>query len=145
MIPDLDEEHLRTIRAEVAAGMPSKAALARWLVAWKRPQIRLDTRYTGKWLTYRSRSQIDQVWQAVAGAVERGELGTLAKVSTTTSNVHAHSRAHVICVYNSDHRDLADMSRVLLSLRHVGIGERLSYKEDAATLAGVLRPGGKPL
>lgn len=85
------------------------------------------------------------MWATIARAVERGQLGPHAKVSTTRPNPHANSDKHVICVYTSDYRDRKDVTRVLRMLRALGIEERLFYKEDAATVAGNYRRGSASL
>jgi hypothetical protein len=42
----------------------------------------------------------------------------------------------VIVVYTADWQDHDDVRRVLRELRRLGFGGRLSYKTDAATIAG---------
>ncbi len=54
------------------------------------------------------------------------------------------SRAHpayCICVYAHDAEDNAEVLRLLLALRGIGLRASLSFKTDAASRAGVYREG----
>jgi hypothetical protein len=88
---------------------------------------------------------VDEAWTRIARATQEGRLGIAAKVSTALNNAespHSEGRAiHVICVYTADCRDVEDVMRALLGLRALGFTQRLSYKEDGATFAGIYGPG----
>lgn len=88
----------------------------------------------GKWLIFALGCEIEAVWGRVRLAVERGNLGGLAKVSTAAWPDPQGDL--VICVYTRDAEDLADVRRVLRELRDAGIWEgRLVYKRAAETAA----------
>lgn len=90
----------------------------------------------GKWMPFTAPERVHEVWAAIVEATEAGRLGIKAKVATD----HQPGKDVLICVYSKDHRDRRDVARVLGELRAMGIHQRLSYKEDAATSA--LRYGG---
>jgi hypothetical protein len=103
------------------------------------------TDWVGKWLLYLPREQVDAGWAKIADAVAAGRLGVSAKVADRAIAKHGSRRGreilHVCCVYTADCRDTADVARVLGVLRELGFAQRLSYKEDAATLTGVYGQG----
>ncbi|PSK96246.1 uncharacterized protein DUF1917 [Murinocardiopsis flavida] len=86
---------------------------------------------TGKWMLFPDVEWVRGVWADVVAATEEGRLGYAAKVATD----HKPGKGVLICVYTKDWRDQRDVARVLAELRAMGTGQRLSYKEDAATLA----------
>jgi len=87
----------------------------------------------GKWLIYRSDSEIDTVWKTIAKSTINGELGTSAKVSTARKN----SKRHVMCVYTANYLDLDDVTRVREKLRRIGFAEKLCYKPDIYTYLNI--------
>lgn len=124
---------------------PSSNRTDDWIYAEgpARPQ-NLGT-FVGKWMPRVGAADVDDVWAKVAEATRAGELGISAKVSTALNNPSnprgAGPRTHVICVYTRDCRDLRDVGRVLAGLRRLGLGARMSYKEDGATYAGIYGRG----
>lgn len=48
-----------------------------------------------------------------------------------------------MCVYTRDYRDHTNVAQVLAGLRALGFGDRLTYKEDAATEAMHYRSRGQ--
>ena len=84
---------------------------------------------TGKWLVFRPREQIDDVWMIIKEKTRNGELGIAAKVSTLFQG----KDRHVICVYTENYFDKEDVFRVRESLRNLGIEETLYYKPDIYT------------
>ncbi|MFF5265427.1 putative phosphothreonine lyase domain-containing protein [Actinomadura viridis] len=93
--------------------------------------------FTGKWMPFPGPGEVKAVWAQIVEATEAGRLGWAAKVDNQSPRP---GRNVLICVYTKDHRDIQDLTRVLGELRAMGIDQRLSYKEDAATSA--LRYGG---
>lgn len=87
----------------------------------------------GKWLIYRSNSEIDDVWKIIARATFDGGLGRSAKVSTAMQK----NRRHVICVYTENYLDLENVMRVREKLRLLGFTDRLCYKPDIYTYLGI--------
>src|SRR5262249_7082987 len=89
----------------------------------------------GKWCIFRTRDQIDQAWLVIREAVESGRL-PLAKVSTCLTSP-SHGDRHVICIYNDDWRNDADIAGTREVLRDLGFLEELGYKRDVETIRGV--------
>ncbi len=91
----------------------------------------------GKWLIFASRGAVDALWRKIRHAVEAGQLGSSAKVSTARRNLNATDPSkHVICVYTYDSDDLEDVRRVRQALRQLGVRRPIPYKTDEATEAG---------
>ncbi len=88
----------------------------------------------GKWLVFKHKSKIDETWEIVRQAVASGELGaTGAKVSTMKPNPNASNPdIKVICVYTISN-DVDEVGLKLIQL----VRQRISYKTDEATLAGI--------
>jgi hypothetical protein len=76
---------------------------------------------------------IDDPWFTIAKAVVAGKLGFAAKVSTKETI----GKSHVVCIYNDDFTDDADVTRVEKGLRDVGIHSELQYKPDIYTVCGI--------
>ena len=95
----------------------------------------------GKWLVFKHKSVIDKTWATVSKAVASGELGpgcTGAKVSTMMENPLAWSSdMKVICVYTT----AEDVDPVGLKLIQL-VRQKIRYKTDEATLAGVYAVNG---
>src|SRR5215471_17725527 len=125
----------------VAVEPPSRNRSGVWLhVDGPRPR-EAGGRFIGKWMLRLPSDLVDEVWAKVAAATQRGDLGISAKVSTLVNNeMNPHSegpQTHVMFVYTADCRDADDVVRVLSALRVLGFSQRLSYKEDGATLANI--------
>ena len=96
----------------------------------QRTRIRL-----GKWLVYRSRSEIDKAWKLIAKSVFDKALGSSAKVSTAAEA--SSERRHVICVYTRNYLNLEDVGRVRRLLGDMGFTEPLCYKPDIYTYLNI--------
>lgn len=92
------------------------------------------TSWTGKWLLYLPPREVDQQWDWVRWGTLGGDraLGYSAKVADYT-NLSPRDGTHTCCVYTVDCRDIDDVRRVLMNLRHLGFTRKLFYKDDAAT------------
>ena len=94
---------------------------------------------SGKWMLFPSANDVDRVWKLIAQDTADGELGHAAKVATDDGTGNRDSR--LICVYNEDYGDKAEVKRVLQRLDDIGlvkgkgIGEQrgIYYKADAYT------------
>jgi hypothetical protein len=84
-------------------------------------------------LSFRLSEHIDDLWFTVAKAVVAGRLGLAAKVSSKNPT----EKTHVICVYNEDFTDEADVKRIEKGLRELGIHIKMSYKADIFTTLGI--------
>lgn len=89
----------------------------------------------GKWLMFVEKLMVDQTWQKIAKAVGEGRLGCSAMV-TPCSELGPDGRA-LICVYVSDFTDRADVRRVLVGLKKLGLFVQNGFKADALTSAGL--------
>ena len=77
----------------------------------------------------------------ITAALNAGDLGDRAKVSTARPNPNAADPTRqVICVYTGD--DEADVWRVRDGLRRRGIVEPLGWKPDQATRDGLYQVRG---
>lgn len=92
------------------------------------------TERNGKWLIWLSPEKIDPYWLDIKHAIEQGQLGSTAKVSTAFARTR---NLHVICVYTYDWTDEADVMRVREQLRVLGIQRPIIYKTDEDTKAGL--------
>lgn len=90
---------------------------------------KVNAGFTGKWMPFTAPERVEPVWAAIVEATEAGRLGWKSKVATD----HKPGKDVLICVYTKDWRDRRDVARLLSELRAMGIDQRLSYKEDAAT------------
>jgi hypothetical protein len=96
----------------------------------------------GKWLVFVPSAEVDSWWSKVRSAVEAGQLGPVAKVSTAYDNaLSVSAKLRVVCAYTADWEDEADVRRVLAGLRELGVNWRLTYKTNEATRAGRYGPG----
>lgn len=122
---------------------PSKARAA-WLYAEPPTKPPYHATLVGKWQLFIPRTAIDEVWADLASAVERGELGISAKVSTAQPNPNAHDpNTHVAILYAADWRDLDDLRQMLRRIRDAGIAQHVYFKRDRETLASQYSSRGK--
>jgi hypothetical protein len=118
--------------------LPSRAKHDYWIYAYRQKgNYPAHTHRAGKWLIFVPIESVDEVWEKIRLAVEHGELGQSAKVSTARPNAIAPNRSRrVICVYTYDSDDAADVRRIRAALRALGIRHRIPYKTDKATEDG---------
>jgi len=89
------------------------------------------------------RNGVDAVWATIKEATEAGRLGGSAKVATAKPNPYATDpNTKVICVYTYDWTDEADVRRIRVELRALGITQKIPYKADADTLRDKYRVTG---
>jgi len=113
-----------------------------WIYAVSLPSSDRDHTRSGKWLLYTPVKDHDVVWEKIRIATESGSLGDSAKAATSRpSGFQASQRVLVTCVYTHDFEDLDDVRRVLVALRELGFGGRLSYKTDDDTRKGTYGRG----
>lgn len=93
---------------------------------------------SGKWCILSTPDAVDGAWLTVAALVAKGVL-LAAKVSTHLAVASGGYEQHVICVYTRDWRDEKEALRARHVLRGVGFDERMGYKRDSDTQAGVER------
>jgi hypothetical protein len=117
---------------------PSQVTDQPWL--WAQPDsqpVEPDPERVGKWMVFPPVHLVDVEWRAVRQATETGRLGIEAKVATAYPHARARSRdERPIMVYTQDWRNRADVERVLVLLREIGITGKAFYKRDADTQAG---------
>jgi Domain of unknown function (DUF1917) len=128
-------------------GNPTEISDHAWIYALRKEgSYPAKTERSGKWLIFLGASTIDRYWQKVKAAVEQGQLGEQAKVSTRSQasmppEVRRKKEARgdtrfVICVYTYDYEDKDDVMRIRQVLKDLGIARPIRYKADAATRAG---------
>ncbi|HEC40966.1 hypothetical protein LCGC14_0871550 [marine sediment metagenome] len=92
---------------------------------------------TGKWLCFVSRKRVDEMWNKIKQATEKGLLGIESKVSTAKPKnvkIRHEKDTHVICIYTYDWTDKKDVKRVRNELRKLGVINRIPYKTDEDTI-----------
>ncbi|KAK7414145.1 hypothetical protein QQX98_007007 [Neonectria punicea] len=76
----------------------------------------------GKWMLFCPPAEVDDVWEIVAKATAKNELGIAAKVAPRPANDDPR-KDRIVCVYTSDFGDRADVGRVLQKLRELRLVE----------------------
>ena len=74
-------------------------------------------------------AEVNEVWEIVARATARNELGIAAKVAPKPDDEDPR-KDRLICIYTTDFRDMDDVGRVLRKLRELRLVEakgRLIY------------------
>ena len=124
---------------------PSEVTEVFWLYAERTDDDYPDTsERSGKYLLYVAVAGIDEVWQKIRVATEKGLLGGASKVATSRPNRRAkNDRSRVICVYTYDGKDEPDRLRVRKELRKLGFEAKIPYKFDSQTMAGEYATDGK--
>lgn len=142
LLRDLEEESAQLRFAHEQSSARTTAPLTRKLNALRRTlekdisSLAQETNVvSGKWMLFPTVDRVDAYWSAVVGAVDKGELGPVAKVATSEGDENGRSR--LICVYTRDFEDKEDVKRVLMGLVNLGLvkeAERpIYYKCDAYT------------
>ena len=123
----------------LAMTKPSEVTNSYWLYAHRKHGVYpKHSEKGGKWLIFIPLQQIDTVWEKVKNAVEQGNLGYAAKVSTARKNPNAvDSETKVICVYTYDWTDESDVRRIREGLRKLGVISKIPYKADRETHLGL--------
>jgi hypothetical protein len=91
----------------------------------------------GKWLIFVPEKEVDSVWEKIRVNTESGKLGIASKVSTAFDDGVFPTTTRVICVYTYDFNDKVDVLRVRERLLKIGFADRLNYKTDEQSIAGV--------
>src|SRR5690348_16292228 len=87
----------------------------------------------GKWMNFcKSLTEADELWPLLKKALYGHELGSAMKTATEPSR-----NGILICLYTDDWYDIADLRRVLQTMRKLGRQEKILYKADAQTLLGI--------
>ncbi|MFE2729242.1 putative phosphothreonine lyase domain-containg protein [Kitasatospora sp. NPDC059327] len=90
----------------------------------------------GKWLWFLPVRALDAGWRLVQEAVEDGKLGPGAKAATLGNPFGGDPTRRPVIVYTADCTDEDDVTRVLATLRALGVNDALPYKTDEATALG---------
>ncbi len=99
-----------------------------------------STEKTGKWCIFVNPKSIDKAWKAVKLSCAQGKL-LVAKCSTAKSSGTPKYPKYIICVYNEDWQDIAEIQRVRDTLREIGFTKPLKYKRDIETINGIYGVG----
>jgi len=131
------EARVKESRKPITDTLPTQETRDAWVYAFcAKGDYPEHTERCGKWLIFCSSTRIDEEWQRIKHAVEQGQLGSQAKVSTAASSRVRRSGQHVICVYTYDYEDSTDARRIRQVLRDLGFTQKLPYKSDEETLNG---------
>ena len=120
----------RTHRRKNAAAHPSHVTFMPWLYAYRlgTPSPHGSTTQGGHWKFYVARDQVDTLWEALAQAVQKGQLGPKARVSTRSGSAHFQNQEHKICVYASNSFDTQEVMYLRAVLRDLGVTWVITYK-----------------
>jgi hypothetical protein len=140
LLQEYENESTVLREAHDKSGAKTTAALTRKLNPLRREleknilALARETGVThGKWMLFPTPDQVDAYWDAVVKAMERGELGDVAKVALNDGS----GKARLICVYTADFEDTEDIKRVVKKLVDIGLVEKgtrpIYYKCDAYT------------
>lgn len=88
----------------------------------------------GKWMLFPKVEEADDVWEKVALATSRGELGTSAKIAPCQDS---SSNTTLICVYCDDFSDEVECKRVLEGIKALGLVVTAGFKADILTHLGL--------
>ncbi|RYC57186.1 hypothetical protein CHU98_g9023 [Xylaria longipes] len=82
----------------------------------------------GKWMLFCTAFEVNEVWEIIAKATAKNELGIAAKVAVK-SNVDQRTE-RLICVYTADFSDKKEVTRVAKKLKQLGLvkNKPLYYK-----------------
>lgn len=96
----------------------------------------------GKWKVFPPAAVADEVWADICDGIDRGLLGSQAKISRYNEN----SGGYLICVYCSDFGDVEECERVLENLAGIcakyGVRVVANFKADFLTVLGIYTVGG---
>ncbi|CAI7629046.1 unnamed protein product [Penicillium viridicatum] len=140
LLQEYENESATLREAHDKSGAKTTAALTRKLNPMRKEleksilDLARETGVTsGKWMLFPTVDRVDEFWGAVARAMEKGELGDVAKVATDDGG----GESRLICVYTDDFGDVEDVKRVVSKLVDIGLvgkGPRsVYYKSDAFT------------
>ena len=86
-----------------------------------------EERLPGKWLLFETKEDINQTWNKIKEATEKGLLGPYSKVSTMKEKGF-DKNTFVICIFTEDFNNSEDVNRIENCIRDLGIQNKLSYK-----------------
>jgi hypothetical protein len=140
LLEEYENESTALREAHDKSGAKTTATLTRKLTPLRREleknilALAQETGVThGKWMLFPTVDRVDQYWGAVVKAMEKGELGDVAKVAPDDGS----GQARLICVYTADFEDVEDVRRVVGKLADIGLVEKgarpIYYKCDAYT------------
>ncbi|KAI2469154.1 DUF1917-domain-containing protein [Annulohypoxylon bovei var. microspora] len=93
----------------------------------------------GKWMLFCNTFEVNEIWEIVAKATSKNELGIGAKAAPRSTVDKRTER--LICVYTADFSDTNDVKRVAEKLKQLGLVQAhsrpLYYKPDVYTYLGI--------
>lgn len=97
-----------------------------------------STEKTGKWMIFLDIKDLDDAWIKIKKACLDELLGPVCKCSTAKENsTQQDVTSAVIICYTKNWEDEEDLNRVADAIRNLGFTQRLFYKKDSATKAGI--------
>lgn len=96
------------------------------------------TERSGKWVCFTRKSDAETMWRLVAAATKAGHLGSFSDIGPERPD----SDARVIEVHTYDWSDVDDVRRVRTGLRQIGYVDRIPYKTDVDSEAGIYKKTG---
>jgi hypothetical protein len=106
---------------------PKTCQCVTWISASR--NARINPIYTGKWMLFATKKQVNEIWEKLKILLAANRLGTRIKVSTVK-----FFGKYFVCVYTNDSENVQDVFRVLVTLRRnrLSLGY-LNYKTHEAT------------
>ena len=89
---------------------------------------------SGKWCIVVEPEDIDDAWVRICALLDASEI-LIAKASTQAAMKFSRFTTHLICVYNLDWSDKAEIARVRRVLFDAGVKTTMGYKRDIDTMA----------
>jgi len=96
------------------------------------------TERSGKWVCFTRKGDAETMWGSVAAATKAGRLGSFSDMGPERQD----SDARVIEAHTYDWSDVEDVRRVRAELREIGYVDRIPYKADVDTEAGIYKKTG---
>jgi hypothetical protein len=90
-------------------------------------------------LCHVARGSIDKIWEKLAIAMFSGGLGPTVYMVKVSPACEDGRNEHVICIYNPNYQDVAQVMRVENLLRSAGLRTDLLYKPDIFSALGIYR------
>ena len=110
--------------------VPSKVPGVYWIESKNPAPKNKPTACTGEFQIQTTVDAVDEHWQMIKKATEKGLLGYKSKVSTVATDGTPHGKQRLICIRSYDANDSDDCERIKAQLHNLGFTE-ITYKQDA--------------
>lgn len=117
---------------------PSKTCKISWIYSIRKnvDEYPHDTIYSGKYLIFCDKNNVDNIWIIIKQATENGLFGDASKVSTKLQRKLKKKLNYVICIYTYNKNDADDLKRIKNNMIKLGF-TNFPYKTNQQTLLHV--------